>query len=532
MNLPKRILYNDSLNIEIFSKMIGENWNISHEIFKNYILANISISMTKNSEMKKDINKLYDLDEINYYKAVKNSSCGNHVIITGGTLEQEIQGRKVLGLLLIAEQNYNLRNTMVNLLRKHYPIVFNAVKKHNKKELAIKYFQLDKTTRKINGRLEAAVYFYFSIYRSVDAVDHGFIKSIINDLKSFEFYNPITRDISKELELHKSEIKEIKTLLKREYGRINSYKDILNINIKPITELSSILENFFIINKLDINLLFSESNYINIDEILLAYIKAGNTSLDPKIIIQTIVNGIFIKSLIKEYKKSKDLYFENNQETLLIKIDSLQKKLNIIEKENKDFLYKIALLDNENINFKSILNNKICKLNKENSLQLSHMQNKINHIEKQLLSEKAYRNELNTLREYIFKVNNDYIPSPSKNTLEYYIKNKNIIIIGGTKEWRRKFRENYPTIRSLNGFIATFDVNILAQCDYVFFYTGYMDHATYYKAINFIRSHKIKFGYIGKTNIDLVEEEIIDELEKLVSNDIKKRRLNDHKRYI
>ena len=41
-----------------------------------------------------------------------------------------------------------------------------------------------------------------------------------------------------------------------------------------------------------------------------------------------------------------------------------------------------------------------------------------------------------------------------------------------------------------------------------------MDHATYYRAINFIRSHNIKFGYIGKTNIELVEYELIDELQK------------------
>ena len=33
-------------------------------------------------------------------------------------------------------------------------------------------------------------------------------------------------------------------------------------------------------------------------------------------------------------------------------------------------------------------------------------------------------------------------------------------------------------------------------------------------AMSFIRTNQIKFGYIGKTNIDLVEEEIIDELEK------------------
>lgn len=42
-----------------------------------------------------------------------------------------------------------------------------------------------------------------------------------------------------------------------------------------------------------------------------------------------------------------------------------------------------------------------------------------------------------------------------------------------------------------------------------------MNHSTYYKAINFIRTNNLNFGYIGKTNIDLVEQEIIEELDTL-----------------
>ncbi len=148
--------------------------------------------------------------------------------MTQGTLEQEIEGRKALGILLIAEKDYNLRNTVIKLLRKYYPIVFNAVKKHDKRELIKRYLQMDEVTRKTEGRIDAAVYFYFGIYRSAEAVDQGFFKSIINDVKAFEFYDPMTRDIAKELEIHKSEIQEIKALIKREYGKINSYKDILN----------------------------------------------------------------------------------------------------------------------------------------------------------------------------------------------------------------------------------------------------------------------------------------------------------------
>ena len=194
MELIKENSYSMNLNIESFSKMIGEKWDISSSIFKNYILANISIAMTRNTELKKNINKLYLLDKMRYYNAAINSSCINHVIMTQGTLEQEIEGRKALGILLIAEKDHNLRNNIITLLRKSYPLIFNAVKKHDKNELTKRYLQMDKITRKTEARLDASIYFYFSIYRSEEAVDQGFIISIIEDMNFFEFCDPITRD--------------------------------------------------------------------------------------------------------------------------------------------------------------------------------------------------------------------------------------------------------------------------------------------------------------------------------------------------
>lgn len=510
--------YSMNFNIESFSKMIGENWGISSSVFKNYILANISIAMIRNTELKKSINKLYLLDKIRYYNAAINSSSIHHVIMTQGTLEQEVEGRKALGILLVAEKDHNLRNNVITLLRKSYPIIFNAVKKHDKSSLTKRYIQMDKITRKTEARLDSSIYFYFSIYRSEDAVDQGFIMSIIEDMNFFEFNDPITRVISKEIELHKSELHKIKSLLKREYGKLNSYNDILNSEFEFVEDFGIILENMFIINKLDINHLFNNSNFLNIDEIILSYIKSTNGNIDLKVILQTVINGIFIKSLINEYKSARTLYFQNSQETLFFKIDSLENKLSKFEEEKVKIVDAFNLLEQEKASFDRTLNDQKNNLNKKHKCEILALQSRIKELENQLSSEKKYRNELNELREHFFKLDNNYIPSNSKKTLDYYIARKNIIIIGGAKEWRRKFREKYPELRTLSGFNGTFDTNILANYDYVFFYTGFMDHATYYRAINFIRSHEIKFGYIGKTNMELVEDELIDELEKYTQN--------------
>jgi len=502
------------MNIEIFSKLIGEQWNTSPDIIKNYIFANISIGLTRNNEMKKDINKLYLLDKLKYYNAASNSNCIDHVVMTKGSLEQEIYARKALGILLSAEVDVNLRNSVISLLRKHNPLVFNAVKKCDKKILIKKYIQLDEVTRKIEARLDAAVYFYFSMYRSTDSVDQGFIKSIIEDIKNFEFYYPMSIDIIKELEINKPKIQEIKTIIKRDFGKINNFKDVLNSDNENIEELGVILQNLFVINKLDINNLFYNSDFLNIDEMILSYIKLNYRNLDINLIIQSLVNGIFMKSLINEYKKSKSLYFENNQETLFFKIDSLEENLSKLQDENKQLHINLNVLNEEKAMFNETLNNSINKLNKNHKVEINNLQNKMKELENQLLEEKEYRNELNALREYIFKVNNNYVPIICNENIEDYISNLQILIIGGPRDWRRKFRDKYPDIKTLNGFNEKFEINILKNVNFIFFYTGFMNHATYTRAMNFIRLNKIKFGYIGKTNIELVEEEIIEEIKK------------------
>ena len=81
--------YSTNLNIENFSKMIGDKWGISQSIFKNYILANISIAMIRNPELKKNIDKIYLLDKITYYNAEKI----HHVSITLLSLKVHLNKR-------------------------------------------------------------------------------------------------------------------------------------------------------------------------------------------------------------------------------------------------------------------------------------------------------------------------------------------------------------------------------------------------------------------------------------------------------
>ncbi|WP_315071201.1 hypothetical protein [uncultured Clostridium sp.] len=501
------------MNIEAFSKMISENWDIDEEIITNYILANISLSLTRSSEMKREIDKIYMSDELKYYNAAKKSPCINYSIIMQGTLEQEIQARRVLGILVEAEFDNNVRSKVIKLLRKYYPVIFNSVKKKNNEKLKNKYMKMDIITRNVEARFDAAIYLYFSIHVSPESVDQGFIISILEDIESFEFGNIINQNIEAELERYKVQIQEIKALLKREYGRTFNYKDIIRHNNEEIRNSGEFLEDLFLNNKLSINHLFKDFEFINIDKIILSYVRISKNK-DPEIIVHNIINGIFVQSLLNEYQKVRKLYIEKNGEELNFKLKELEQRLNRVEIENSSLKSKLEELNEEKASYDKNLAYEINKLDNAHKLEIKVMEERLKNLENKLNEEKNLRAELESLREYELNLSDDSENLDLNKNLEDYIENKKIIIIGGDKEWRRRFRIKYPQIRTLNGFNENFDINALNNADYIFFYTKYMNHSTFHKAMNYIKFNQCNFGYIGKTNMELVEQEIIDKISK------------------
>lgn len=504
---------NSRMSIESFSKTISEKWDVDGDIIRNYIFASISLGLARNNEMKKDIDKIYMSDKLKYYNAAINSTCVNHIILMQGTLEQEIYARRVLGILLEAEVDNCVRSKLIKLLRKYYPIIYNSVKKRNKEKLKNKYMKMDIVTRNVEARFDAAIYFYFAIYISYEAVDQGSIISILNDIEDFEFRDLINQNTEYEMEKYKLEVQEIKTLIKRDYGKTFNYKNIIRHNNEQIRNLGYFLEDLFITNKLNINHIFDEYDFINIDKIILSYVRVSKNK-NIEIIISKVISAIFIQSLINEYRKARRLYFENNGELLHYKLNALEKKLKDIENKNTKLEVKLKDLNKEKSLFDKNLNYELNKLNNSHKLEIKNLENIIKELDNKLSEEKSIRRELESLIEYDLDLSDDYDNNHLDKNLEDYIINKKIIIIGGEKDWRRRFRIKYPEIRTLNGFNENFDISVLNNTDYIFFYTKYMNHSTFHKAMNFIKFNQCKFGYIGKTNMELVEQELIEKISK------------------
>ncbi|WP_160684463.1 hypothetical protein [Clostridium sp. C2-6-12] len=501
------------MNITYFSEIICNQWDINSDILVDYIFSNISLGIANNKEMRKEVDKVYNSDPLKYYNAVIDSPCANHVVIKQGTFENEFYARKVLGILLLAESDNSIRNKIIKLFRKYYPVIFNTVRKFDKEKLKNKYLKMDIITRNMEAKLDAAIYLYLAVYLSPEKVDHGFVTSILSDIEDFEFRSLINQNVELELDRYKLQIQEIKSLIKREYGAISNYKDIITNRNIDISNSGSFFEDLFATNQIDINHIFLDNNFINIDKIILSYYRATKDK-NPEKIVSSIISGIFIQMIINEYKATRNSYVENSNESLTYELKDIEHKVSFLKNENNELKTKLTELNDEIKNNEKNLTYEINSLNNLHKQELQKMENKIKELEKKLKEEENLRTEIEALREYELSIIEENHIEDLEINLYEYIQNKKIIIIGGDKEWRRRFRIKYPEIRTLNGFNENFDISILNNCDYIFFYTKYMNHSTFHKAMSYIKFNKCEFGYIGKTNINLVEKEIIDNIRK------------------
>lgn len=88
------------------------------------------------------------------------------------------------------------------------------------------------------------------------------------------------------------------------------------------------------------------------------------------------------------------------------------------------------------------------------------------------------------------------------------IRSKQGVIIGGHYGLISKLRKELPNCVFYSPDAKTVDETVVKKSEYVFFFTGYVNHLLTGHALRFVRLYDIPCGYSDKTNIPLVLEDI------------------------
>lgn len=504
-----------TLNLSSFTSFLSKEFNVSDSVFFEHILCMVSMALVHSSTAIEDIHKQFHSDSNRFYDAASQSSCRNNILIRQNLLETEVNLEEALGLLLVAEYDYIIRKEIIHILKNTYPSIFKTVKKHNFKYLLADYKDLQSFIISNSAKYDRAVFLYLSLYCSPDWVDQNLIYAITQTIYEFECYHPIHADFDQELEGDHKAINNLQNVFKEKYGELIPYRRLNVASFEMFRCISDIIENLFYLNKMDINNISIPDNEICQNKVFMSIIKQNSHPLSTEEKITLYISCLYMQALIIEYKEAKAFHFKHNNNTKDQLINKIQQDYQNLQEEKIMLENAYAQIKKENESIKDTINHKIDFTERKHHEEIRTLNSTIQSLQEELNSEKNYRNELNKLREYVFSLDIPITPIESHSkSLSEYLQSKKIIIVGGPRQWRRKLRESFPFIETLSGTSTSFDLSLFSQIDCVLFYTSYMSHSIYNKAMNYIRTNQIKFGYLKSTNIQLLEAELIEVLQQ------------------
>lgn len=502
---------------------------INKGIFNTAIIY-IAESLILNEKLKNELRELYKSDKYRFYNKAKQSELYFNSLVSLGSLEREVDMKRTLGILLSAEDDELLKQKVLKIMSNYYRELYIRIK--NKKNdfneyIKSKISEFDPNEYvKMNSFPRIAYYIIKLIYGfNVDIKQfEAIIQMVEKDILQTEnFPVQITNMHEEKKEISNSILDRLYT----NFGRIESIKDLIvcyerSLRIGNEAEIETgriycFMALLFDFEKLSISNQLSGIELTKDD--LLQIASAYNGAYKDKNLERShkfYIFGMVLKSLIKAYKGAKDFYFSNNAETQFIELQNLQNKIQELELSKDAQFIELNNLKSEKKEWDSKLKSEISLLEAQHKSEVRELKKEIEKLKDELMEEQKKNFEINKLREFVFSIKQEYVPQDTEINLSELIKDKKIVIIGGHENWRKKLKDIYPSINTIDGFNEGFDVKLISQADFVFLHTGYMNHGTYYRAINTLRAYNIPFNYLGRTNNELVEKEMAESIKELM----------------
>ncbi|SHN60303.1 hypothetical protein [Desulfitobacterium chlororespirans] len=511
------------LNIKLnqVMELFSENYNIQLHEAEEYFMAIVAVGLSLTKEMRRDITSIYNQNKDMFFENAKNFSGYDHILLSSGDLEQEVYAKKTLGILLSAEQSELIKVKVLRLIKKYYKDVYIYAQNNNYDGFRKKLSAIEDTSKNLKlTETLIVLYFYTMKQLNENLINLQVVENAFNTASLFININPINTDIQSELK-RENRLAQVRQIVKDELGVIKKPSDILYSKNKDLKTVVSCLRNLLLIDKLDVDFIASKVNQDDLDKVMLAFIKTtGKSDFDKTQVIQSFGAGYIVKMLLNEYLKTRELYLSSNDE------DARYSELKVLKEQLDNALSEKDTAEIQTQKLKDEFENYELKLKKALSEQSRFYEAQINELNKEIDSlktnldaEMKNREELFQLREFFIDLknddlSNDDLPTETSVDLSRFIANKKLLIIGGAPSWQKRLKAKFPTILTVDGFNDKIELRNYGEVDFVLFYSKYMSHKTYYKTVDFVRANDIPAGYIGKTNMDLVEFEIAEELNK------------------
>jgi hypothetical protein len=449
-----------------------------------------------NNLVYEKVDKIYFKDKYTYYKLAKYSEFYNSSILCDNDFIKEEYCKKSLGIIL------HLITT-------------------NDEELKIEFYDMinvgwNYTTVYVKSRIK----FDIKDFTSVFIKKNGGFENLSTDKLNHNLLIGYFLAVNNGKEIVQSEMLENFNgmLLDRMNFDKNTLKRISIPNDTEALEKIRVLRNKLLNtkNKISIDDMYGkyrENDYLNLINYMFDYefmsVSICDMKLDQKEIdeiiwsmiyvnpdeeINKFISLIYIRSMLKKFKELKKHYLENNKETMYFEINS-------IEKENQKLKSEIELLK-KNVN--------------ESHKVIKNQENLIKKLEKKVNDSRLYDQELYSLREFIFNLDNELEDHKTKETT-IEITNK-ILVLGGHENWQNRMKKVLPNTIFIKSEELNYDTSLIQNVELVYIYINYLNHGIYYKTIGAAKRYNKKIYYLNASNEKIILEEMYRAIRKKEEN--------------
>lgn len=465
------------------------------------LLPFICEAFSVNKKIYKDIDKLYNKDKINFYKAALESEFYAHPMSFQGSVIQDEYFRKTLGIFL---NSSDYIEDIDKLIQKGWPYEFTYVYNRNKVNLddymraVAKKFNIEELSDdELNSKPIMVYFLALNLGKELEKCETllSLENYMITRLKHYESFseNNINTGFNNMTKEQKEKLNKLKLKLFNKYN-VRKFEDLISIEVKSeyLIEIENFMALIFDFEGISSVSIFSDVKFSerDIDQLLFLYTTMHPEHIeeyDIEDVFKFYCSGIYVKYLIKAYKNFKEYYLLHNRESIFAELDELHKSY---EKQK----IKTLQLASENGKLKK----QIEQLEKENK-RLIAVLDETNKNNKELVS----------LREFIFNLENK--EDMQENTEIDLSKLNNIkgLIIGGSDRWQQRMKVLLPNFKFIPTSAINFDTSIIKNVDIVFVYTNYLSHKIYYRLISAIKD-TTKIKYLNSNiNENLVLQQII-----------------------
>lgn len=208
-----------------------------------------------------------------------------------------------------------------------------------------------------------------------------------------------------------------------------------------------------------------------------------------------IIAVIYIKALINEYQNTRLVYLANAREENYL--DTLMLKKELDEKQQH--------LRNEEARYTTesdYLKAKVDQLQTE----LSRSERELARMKRDIDQVESNKKELLALREFMFNQSTKVIEDTDFELGEYaktleFLSNKPCAIIGGHPKWARKIKDILPNCTYVDVESLNKDLKYLDKKEIVFVNTDYNSHSLYYKVMAQLEKSNTKLHLIRGTSV-------------------------------